>query len=96
MFVWATVFLICWLRCFQVSAQSSSLNCPAYSLVNVSSDNIDDLVFGAFSPDTEPPDNSYNPGAAGPWYDIASGIINVVRPGSITEGWSTLSCQYCM
>ena len=73
-----------------VNGQQSSLNCPRYSLVNVSDDNINDLVFGAFPPDSDIPENEYNPGAIGPWYDIGSGVINVVRPGSITEGLSSV------
>ena len=28
----------------------------------------------------------YDPGALGPWYNFAEGIIEVVRPGSVTEG----------
>ena len=75
----------CWVLCLG-AAQQSSLLCPVYSLVNISDNNLDNLVFGAFPPDTEPPDNDYNPGAIGPWYDIGSGIINVIRPGSVTEG----------
>ncbi len=74
------------ISCLGAVAQQSSLVCPTFSLVNVSSDNINNLVFGAFPPDTDPPDNDYNPGAIGPWYDIGSGIINVVRPGSVTRG----------
>ena len=69
-----------------VESQQSSLQCPVFSLVNVSAENQDDLVFAPFPSDTEPPDNDYDPGALGPWYDIASGIVNVIRPGSVTEG----------
>ena len=69
----------------QIEAQNS-LQCPSYSLVNISSEDRDTLVFADFPPDTERPDDVYDPGALGPWYTIAAGIINVVQPGSVTEG----------
>ena len=71
---------------------SQSLQCPLYPLANVSSTDNDTLIFAPFPTDSPPTDVTYDPGALGPWYSISSGIINVARPGSLTEGiWALVS-----
>lgn len=72
------------LLCVTVSCYGQ-LTCPSYSLVNVT-DDVNILIFSEFPTDTPAGDVTYRPGALGPWYDIASGIINVIRPGSLTQG----------
>ena len=54
-----------------------------YVTVNQSDPN--DLVFENFPTGQESPFEPYEPGSFGAWYEIAGGIIRVVRPGSVTE-----------
>lgn len=82
--------LLYWLISVTILSQcnsQSSLQCPIEALVNVSTTNQSVLLFSDFPTDNlNLSDVSYNPGALGPWYDIGSGIINVVQPGSVTRG----------
>lgn len=68
------------------TVSSQSLQCPRYPLANVSSSDNDTLIFAPFPTDSPSTNVDYDPGALGPWYSISSGIINVARPGSFTEG----------
>lgn len=85
----ATIGKLFLLLCFVymspvVRAQSDELVCPNQILVTVTTSG---LEFEEFPPDYEvQSDVDYDPGAVGPWYAIAEGIINTVRPGSVTEG----------
>lgn len=72
---------------YMLSCQGqSSFQCPSYQLVNVSRNDSNLLLFSEFPSDSPPQDVSYNPGALGAWYEISSGIINIVQPGSLTQG----------
>ena len=84
------------LGCMLVLPDGSSgqqLVCPVEVLVNISSSDNNVLVFANFPPDSDSPDVSYDPGALGAWYDIASGIINTIQPGSVTEGIGSTKCH---
>lgn len=74
-------------------SSGQQLVCPIEALVNVSATDRDVLVFSNFPPDSDSPDVSYDPGALGAWYDIASGIINTIQPGSVTEGICSTKCH---
>lgn len=79
---------------FFVWESSAQLDCSNISIVRVSTSNVDNLAFNDFPADTPIPTDDYNPGAIGPWYDIGSGIINVVRPGSVSEGIGLCVCFF--
>lgn len=55
-------------------------------LVTVNTTDPNDLVFSNFPAGQESPFSPYDPGSFGAWYDIAGGIVRVIRPGSVTEG----------
>ena len=81
---WLVLPLVAWLTVG--SCLSQSLQCPSYPLANVSRRDNDTLEFAPFPADSPTSEVNYNPGGLGPWYSIASGIINVARPGSVTKG----------
>ena len=67
-------------------AQSVELTCSA-SVVYVEVDDSGGLEFASLQGDyVAASEVDYDPGPLGPWYSIAEGIIDVVRPGSVTEG----------
>ena len=74
----------------QSNVTTPQLMCPTAPLVITSPTDNNELVFlNAASLNSSNDDVSYNPGALGPYYDIGSGIINVVQPGSVTRGMYT-------
>ena len=74
-------------------AQTVELVCDVsveYAMVD---ENTGELVFASFPPDyVVASEVEYDPGALGPWYNFAEGIINIVRPGSVTEGEKDGGC----
>ena len=81
------IFLWCLISLFPVTlTQSVELVCNA-SVVYVTVTENGGLEFAPFPPDyVVASEVEYDPGALGPWYSFAEGIINVARPGSVTEG----------
>lgn len=56
-----------------------AVQCPRDSV----SVNNGSLMFRPLSPGTDNTNPSYNPGAIGGWYSLASGFVDVVRSGSL-------------
>ena len=81
------VLLWCFVCLLPVTlAQSTELICDV-SINYASVGPNGQLVFAPFPPDyVVASEVEYDPGALGPWYSFSEGIINVVRPGSVTEG----------
>lgn len=67
------------------SSAGQGANCPRWPLVNASSSG-GKLVFAGLPPFHVNVDPTYHPGGLGPWYRLATGIVNVVRPGGLPYG----------
>jgi len=66
-----------------VSLATGAIQCPA----NPATRNADGSVTYSPLPSGSSPTNaSYNPGAIGGWYSLASGFVDAVRPGSLPFG----------
>ena len=72
-----------------LSCSSGQFECPQQPVTR----NPDGtLTYSPFPPGTDSLDTSYNPGAIGGWYSLASGFVDLIRPGSLPYGKCSKLC----